>query len=279
MSPQLADRMRRRSSQVTSTLKALGTPEQVFFRGVAPYGSDIYVMKFANGTAEFRIELTAEGTIADASLRPDGDGTPGGVADCAVEPMLKPAKDAAPIRLSIANRTGGGIRLFSLGPGGERTESGELVSDRSTEVTTTVGQPLVIVDQAGQCREIVLPGQHTRVHVVEPLRPAAFHGPSSVSRNTPVAGSDEVLRRHLEDLRRGLPDYDRMTLEAAAATRQFLPQQRAILAGLGTVRAMSFRGVSANGEDVYGLRFADGWAVWQIVLTDDGRIRSIGLGP
>jgi hypothetical protein len=279
MSPQLVDRMRRQSPQIRPTLEALGAPEQVFFRGVAPYGPDIYAVKFANGTAEFRIELTADGTITEANLRPDGDGTPGGVADCVVEPMLKSSEDTAPIRLSVNNRSGGGIRLFSLGPGGERKDSGELARDGSIEVTTTVGRPLVIADQAGQCHEIVLPGQHTRFHVVEPIRAAAFHGPSNVRRNTPLAGSDEALQRHLDGLRRGLPEYDRMTPEAATTTRRLLPQQRAILAGLGALRTMSFRGVSAGGEDVYGLRFAEGWAVWQIGLTDDGRIRSIALSP
>lgn len=279
MSPQLADKMRRQLPQLQSMLEAFGATEQVSFRGVGPNGPDIYTVKFANGAGDVRIELAADGTIIDANVRPDGDGTPGGIADCALEPMLKYSDNTAPIRLSITNRSGGGVSLFSLGRSGERTAGGEVGSDRAAEFNTAVGRPLVIADHAGQCREIVLPGQYTRFHVIEPPRSGASRGPSGVRRNTPVAGSDEALQRHLDDIRRGLPDYGRMTPEAAAATRQFLPQHRAILAGFGALRAMSFRGVSTTGDDIYGLRFADGWATWQIGLTDDGRIRSIGLNP
>jgi hypothetical protein len=277
MSPQLADKMRRQLPELQSTLEALGILEQVFFRAVGPTGHDVYLVKFANGTAEFRIEVAADGTIMDANVRPDGDGTPGGVADCAAEAMLKPENGTAPIRLSLTNRSGDNIRLFSLGHGDERVASGELANDRSMDVLTAVGRPLVIADQAGQCRAIVLPGQYTRFYVAEPS--GAFHSSSGVRRNTPVAGSDEALQRYLESIRRGMPDYDRMTPEAAGTTRQLLPQQRAILARFGALRVISFRGVSSTGDDMYGLRFADGSAVWQIGLTDDMRIRSIAFYP
>jgi hypothetical protein len=277
MSPYLADKMRRQLPELQSTLEALGTLEQVFFRAVGPTGNDVYVVKFAKGTVEFRIELAADGTIVDASIRPDGDGTRGGVADCAVEATLKSEDGAAPIRLSLTNRSGANIRLFSLRHSNERVASGELASDRSMDVLTAVGRPLVIADQAGQCREIVLPGQYTRFYVVEAS--GAVHGTSGVLRNTPVAGSDEALQRYLESIRRGMPDYDRMTPEVAAWTRQLLPQQRAILAGFGALRVMSFRGVNTTGDDMYGLRFANGAAMWQIGLTDDGRIRSLAFFP
>jgi hypothetical protein len=277
MSPQLVDKMRRQSPELQATLEALGTLEQVFFRAVAPTGQDVYLVKFTSGTAEFRIDVAADGMVMDAFVRPDGDGTPGGVADCAIEAMLKSEDSTAPIKLSLTNRSGGDIRLFSLRHGNERVASGELANDRSMDVLTAVGRPLVITDHAGQCREIVLPGQHTRWYVVEAS--GAVHGTWGARRNTPVAGSDEALQRYLESIRRGMPDYDRMTPEAAATTRQLLPHQRAILAGFGALRVMSFRGVNTTGDDMYGLRFAGGSAVWQIGLTDDGRIRSIAFYP
>jgi hypothetical protein len=279
MSPDVADKMRRQQPQLQSILAALGATEEVFFRAVGPWGPDIYTVKFANGAGEVRIDLAADGTITNADLRPEGDGTPGGMADCALEPMLKSSDDTAPIKLSITNRSGGDVHLFSLDSNGERAAAGEVASDRVLEFVSAVGRPLVIADQAGRCREIALPGQYTRYHVVEPPRSGASHGPSGVRRNTPAAGSDEALQRHLDDIRRGLPDYGRMTPDAAAATRQFLPQQRAILAGFGALRTMAFRGVSATGDDIYALRFADGWATLLIGLTEDGRIRSIGLNP
>jgi beta-lactamase regulating signal transducer with metallopeptidase domain len=280
MSRQLADKMHKQLPQLQSVLAALGAVESVFFRGVGPGGYDIYGVKFANGSGEVRIDLAADGAIKDAIVRPDGDGTLGGVTDCALEATLRSSRDTAPIRLSLSNRSGADLRLFSLDLGGQRTASGELGKDRSMEVWTSIARPLVVADQAGQCREIVLPGQLTRFHVVEPLRSGdPPPGPSTVRRMTPVPGSDEALRRHIEGVRRGDPDYDQMTPEAAAATRQLLPQQRAILSELGALRAMTFRGVTQAGDDMYGVLFANGSAVWQIGLADEGRIGSVALSP
>jgi hypothetical protein len=70
-----------------------------------------------------------------------------------------------------------------------------------------------------------------------------------------------------------------MTPEVAAFTRQQLAQSRAILARLGALRAVSFRGVTGIGSDVYMGHFANGSAEWRIALTRDGTITRIALGP
>jgi hypothetical protein len=279
MSPYLADKMRRQLPEIQSVLGALGALESIFFRGVGPGGNDIYGVKFANGSGEFRIDLAADGTMKDAHVRPDGDGTVGGILDCALEATLRSSDGTAPIRLSLTNRSGADIRLFMLDPGGQRVANGVIADDRSMEVLTAIDRPLVVADRAGQCREIVLPGQLTRIHSVEPSRLGARPGVSVVQRMTPVPGSDEALQQYIDGIRRGAPDYDRMTPEAAVATRQQLPRQQAILARLGALRAMSFRGVTHTGNDVYGVLFANGSAVWQIGLLDEGRIGAVALGP
>ena len=60
-------------------LKALGAVESIFFRGVGPGGYDIYGVKFANGSAEFRVLLGADGKVDDVIFRPDGNDAPGRV--------------------------------------------------------------------------------------------------------------------------------------------------------------------------------------------------------
>ena len=59
--------------------KALGAVESIFFRGVGPGGYDIYGVKFANGSAEFRLLLGADGKADDVIFRADGNDAPGGV--------------------------------------------------------------------------------------------------------------------------------------------------------------------------------------------------------
>ena len=88
-----------------------------------------------------------------------------------------------------------------------------------------------------------------------------------------------MLRQYIEAVGRGEPDYDRMTSEVAAATRQQLPFNQAILSRLGALRAMSFRGVTSLGNDIYMAHFANGTAEWRIGLLKDGTIGRIALGP
>ena len=88
-----------------------------------------------------------------------------------------------------------------------------------------------------------------------------------------------MLRQYIEALVRGEPNYDRMTAEVAAQTRQQLPFDQAILSRLGALRAMSFRGVTGMGNDIYMAHFANGTAEWRIGLAKDGAIGRIALGP
>ena len=87
------------------------------------------------------------------------------------------------------------------------------------------------------------------------------------------------LTSYIETLRRGEPDYDRMTSEVAAQTRQQLPFNQAILTRLGALRAVSFRGVTNLDSDIYMAHFTNGTAEWRIGLVKDGTIGRIALGP
>jgi hypothetical protein len=278
MGAELADALRPQAAGLQAMLTALGPVEAAFFRGVGPGGYDIYGVQFANGSAEFRLQLGAEGTTEGLIFRPNGDDTPGDVVACGQEPALKPAQGSAPIRLVFFNATGADIKLFGLDAEGKRTPQGTIGEDRTQQVLTYVGRPWVVADAAGQCLEIVLPGQRTRFHTVR-LAEAGDAGRPAPARRAPRASSEELLRRHIEALGRGQPDYARMTAEAAAETRRMLLLNQAIVAKLGPVRAMSFRGVTPLDNDVYMVQFANGSAEWRIGLAKEGKIARILLGP
>jgi hypothetical protein len=279
MSPQLAARMHRNAPQLHAMLETLGPTQSIFFRGVAAYGLDVYGVKFAGGAAEVRIEIQADGIIRDAWFNPEGDGTLGGITGCAAETGLRAAEGTAPIRVRIFNRSGADLSLYSLDAAGQRVAEGVFADNRTMDVLTAVERPLVVSGKDGNCREIVLPGQFTRFYLVEARHAGAPHGPSATRRNTPVPGSDEVLKRYVDDVRRGAPDYEAMTPEIAAALRPRVAQQQEILSKLGAMRAMWFRGVNLNGNDMYGVQFANGTALWQIGFAGDGRIASLWIGP
>jgi hypothetical protein len=68
---------------------------------------------------------------------------------------------------------------------------------------------------------------------------------------TVAPGSEAALRRMIEELRLGKPNYDLMSPGLAAATRQQLPQLQSMIAGMGVVQAVTFKGVGPGGADIY----------------------------
>jgi hypothetical protein len=131
----------------------------------------------------------------------------------------------------------------------------------------------VIADAAGQCRDILLPGEATRIHLIAPV------GVSAARPAGPLPGSQQALARHIEAVRRGAPDFDQMTPEVAAQTRLLLPQHQSLLAKLGTLQELAFRGVSRAGNDLYAAEFTNGTVTWQIGLLEGGRIAAVVPGP
>jgi beta-lactamase regulating signal transducer with metallopeptidase domain len=275
MSAALGAKIGRQASELHAMFKTLGAVESIFFRGVGPGGYDIYGVKFANGFAELRLLLGADGKADDVIFRPDGNDAPGGVVDCSGEPGLKSRDDTSPIRLLIYNGGERDLQLYQLDSEGKRIAHGAIGQDMSSSILTYVDSPWVVADASGKCLEIVLPGQRTRLHTVAASGPGRPMGP----RTAPLAGSEETLRRYIEAMGRGEPNYDRMTAEVAMQTRQQLALHQAILARLGALRAVSFRGVSGLGSDIYLVHFANGSAEWRISLVKDGMIGRIALGP
>ena len=278
MSTALATKIRRQTALMIPMMQALGAVETVFFRGVGPGGYDIYGAKFANGSAEIRLLLAADGKVDDVLFRPDGDGTPGGIVACAGEAGLKAGGGTVPISVYFYNDTGQDMQLFELDAAGTRIARGTVGKEKSSTVWTTVDRPWVVTDASSRCLEIVHPGQRTRFNTVEAERENG--APRQVSlRTAPVAGSEELLREYIEGLGHGEPNYDRMTADVADYTRRQLSLNQAILNRLGALQAVSFRGVSRSGHDIYMAHFTNGTAEWRISLNKDRTIRRIALGP
>jgi len=278
LSAPLVAKIRRDFPRLQAMFASLGEVESIFFRGVGPGGYDIYGVKFATGSAEFRLLMGEEGKVDDVIFRPDGNEAPGGVVACADEPRLKSAAKNVPIKIMFYNNTGDDIRLYNLEADGTRNQRGAVGDSMSSSHFTSVDTPWIVTDRAGRCLEIVLPGQRTRYLTVE-ASPGGNADRPVTPRTAPLPGSEETLRLYIEALRRGEPDYDRMTSEVAAQTRQQLPFDQAILGKLGRLRALSFRGVTVLGGDIYIGHFANGSAEWRINLGKDGTIARIALGP
>jgi hypothetical protein len=168
--------------------------------------------------------------------------------------------------------------VFELDFEGKRSRSVMIGDDRSAAILTYISHPWVVTDTSGQCVEIIMPGRNTRYLAITPDAREQV-GWSAPRRTSPTPGSEQALRQYIDAIGRGEPNYDDMTPQVAAETRQQLLLNQAILARLGVLRAMSFRGVTQIGNDLYIAHFANGSAEWRIGLVKEGKIGRIALGP
>jgi CubicO group peptidase (beta-lactamase class C family) len=93
-----------------------------------------------------------------------------------------------------------------------------------------------------------------------------------VSNQTPAAGTERELRRHIAEMQAGNPEYSRMSAELAEVVRASLTSAHSHLKSLGALESVQFESVSAAGVDLYEVRFEYGTALWRIKLGPDGKI-------
>jgi hypothetical protein len=96
---------------------------------------------------------------------------------------------------------------------------------------------------------------------------------------TAAPGSEAALRRMIEELQQGKPNYDLMSPGLADATRQQLPQLQPMIAGLGALQSVKFTGVGPGGADIYQVKFEKGSLEYRIWLAPDGKVESANLRP
>ncbi len=279
MDPRSADVIRQQLQGLLFMLTALGALEQATFKGVGPGGFDVYDVKFAHGAAQVRLNMTADGKVQLGVFRPDGDGTPGAVVSCSQEATLRPSTGAAPIRMTFFNRSGSDIRVFGLDFEGKRVSLNAIPDEGSAPIFAFITQPLVVTDASERCAEIVLPGTATQNLAITSAVPDGAPAQPAAPRNTAMPGSEAALRQLIDGIRRGEPDYARMSVQAANGTRQQLRLVQAIMDRMGPVQALSFVGVASTGADIYQVKCENGSAEVRLDLLKDGRIGSLTLGP
>lgn len=100
-----------------------------------------------------------------------------------------------------------------------------------------------------------------------------------VASNTPSPGTEEALRRQIDGLMSGYPDYGKMVPTLAAGTRQMLADLHTKIAAWGPVTSVRFVRVGKDGMDVYEVTCRNRRSKWEVApLTPDGKISSIFFG-
>jgi hypothetical protein len=100
-----------------------------------------------------------------------------------------------------------------------------------------------------------------------------------VKAQTATPGTEAALRRLIDGIISGKPNYEEMSAALADVTRQQLESLQSGLAELHAVVSVRFLGVDPQGNDVYSVRHEDGASHWRIALDLKGTIVSAWVTP
>jgi CubicO group peptidase (beta-lactamase class C family) len=96
---------------------------------------------------------------------------------------------------------------------------------------------------------------------------------------TAAPGSEAAVRRMIGELQTGKPNYDLMSPELSEVTRQQLPQLEPMIAAMGALQSVIFKGVGPGGADIYQVNFEKGSIDYRIWLGADGKAENANLRP
>src|SRR4029077_6939389 len=91
----------------------------------------------------------------------------------------------------------------------------------------------------------------------------------------PHPDREASVRRYVESLEKGAPNYDEMDTAQAAEGAQQAPQILQLVREMGALKSVAYEYGTEDGADVYLVSFDHGQAEWTIgPLTADGKVQA-----
>jgi hypothetical protein len=138
-------------------------------------------------------------------------------------------------------------------------------------------------DGSGPATSVILhqSGGHFPMQRVDATTAQRIEGrlAEKVKAQTATPGTEAALRRLIDGIISGKPNYEEMSAALADVTRQQLESLQSGLAELHAVVSVRFLGVDPQGNDVYSVRHEDGASHWRIALDLKGTIVSAWVTP
>ena len=98
-----------------------------------------------------------------------------------------------------------------------------------------------------------------------------------IKNHAPSPGTEASLRRYIDSLQKGQPNYDEMSARRAATERRELPIILPLVQKAGALKTLTFIEVGEDGLDVYDATFEHAHFEWYIApLSADGKV--VGRG-
>ena len=246
----------------------MGPLKSLTFKGNADNGADVYLAVFAHGALNWMIAPLVGGKIsglgiAPAIIRSDNGPSPG--TENAVRQIIAGFAANAPAYQIMTPGTFNATQQQLKNLEEIAKELGPLRTLTFKTINPLGWDAYDAVYQNGKAVWSLQPLVDRKVAGIlvsdAVLNDARAHGDRAAS-----------LRRYVESLEKGAPNYDEMTPELAAVVHYQEEQTLATIRALGTLRSLTFQKGLARGEDVYLVTFEHGKVEWSMgPLTPDGK--------
>ena len=98
-----------------------------------------------------------------------------------------------------------------------------------------------------------------------------------VKDQTAAPGGEAATRKLVDQMQHKQVDYAQFTPEFAALARQYGSVTDGLIASLGSVQSLTFKGVGPGGADIYEIKFDGGVIDWRILMAPDGKVAGVGI--
>jgi D-alanyl-D-alanine-carboxypeptidase/D-alanyl-D-alanine-endopeptidase len=98
-----------------------------------------------------------------------------------------------------------------------------------------------------------------------------------VKEQIAAPGSEAATRKLIDQMQRKQVDYEQFTPDFAIVARQNAAPVEGLIASLGALQSVTFKGVGPGGGDIYDIKFESGAVDWRIILAPDGKVASVGV--
>jgi beta-lactamase regulating signal transducer with metallopeptidase domain len=273
LAPAMAATYEKERDQSQRLIDSWGAFKSLKFRG-KDGTRDVYNVEFEHGYSAWTIDLK-DGKIAfllfaPAIKRDDTGPSPG--TQAALRSIIESSLRGQPSFDSLTPAAASAAQQqLPLINGDDFKQLGVLRELKFTEINPRGWDIFLATHENG-----------TSSWTVAPLKDGKADGFSlssfSLINVKPRPGTEGALRRYLEALQRGEPNYQDMVPSMAEAVRSQLPGILAAIRPLGAVRSITFKGRGLRDMDTYEVSFEHGTAEFRMgPLTADGKVERRGF--
>jgi len=266
MTKDLAADTRERQVDIQAKFDALGSMLSLNFTGVES-GADVYLITFNHGALSWMVSPPIDGKVNRSLF--------GGPT---IRSGPSPGTEAA-VRKLIARFAAGAPAYEIMSPSllqavlpqqsdlvGAAKEFGALKTLTFSKINPRWWDVYEAVYENGHAVWSIAPLTGDKVG-------AFLISEQTLNHSSPHPDREASLRRYVESLEKGAPNYDEVPSEGVAALRHNMPNILAAIKPLGQLQSIAFDHSAPNDTDVYLVTFEHGKVEWSMgPLTSDGKV-------